>query len=115
MNHTGVTGAGSPRQAARNGETVFIAAYPARRHTGAYPSRLPVLCSPPEGGRRGEGAQSALAPYAQAVSPSTAVPAVFARAVRGLRAARPRPEITVEEVPPPSRLAPYAFALSAIV
>jgi hypothetical protein len=49
------------------------------------------------------------------VSPSTAVPAVFARAVRGLRAARPRPEITVEEVPPPSRLAPYAFALSAIV
>ena len=55
------------------------------------------------------------APYARLVSPSTAVPALFAQAVRGLRAARPRPEITLEEVSPPARLAPYAFALSATV
>lgn len=46
---------------------------------------------------------------------STAVPAIFAHAVRGLRAARPRQEITLEEVGPPARLAPYAFALSATV
>lgn len=46
---------------------------------------------------------------------STAVPAIFAHAVRGLRAARPRQEIRLEEVGPPARLAPYAFALSATV
>jgi hypothetical protein len=49
------------------------------------------------------------------VATSTAVPAIFAHAVRGLRAARPRQEITLEEVGPPARLAPYAFALSATV
>jgi hypothetical protein len=55
------------------------------------------------------------APYARQVSPSTAVPPLFAQAVRGLRAARPRPEITLEEVSPPARLAPYAFAVFATV
>jgi hypothetical protein len=49
------------------------------------------------------------------VAPSTAVPAIFAQAVRGLRSARPRPEITLEEVNPPARLAPYAFAVSAVI
>jgi hypothetical protein len=49
------------------------------------------------------------------VSPSTAVPAIFAHAVRALRSARPRPEIELEEINPPARLAPYAFALSAVV
>lgn len=49
------------------------------------------------------------------MSPSTAVPAAFAQAVRGLRSVRPRPEIILEEVSPPSRLAPYAFAIFATV
>jgi hypothetical protein len=49
------------------------------------------------------------------VSPSTAVPAIFAQAVRGLRSVRPRPEITLEEVSPPAKLAPYAFAIFATV
>jgi len=49
------------------------------------------------------------------VSPSTAVPAIFAQAVRGLRAVRPRPEIILEEVSPPARLAPYAYAVFATV
>jgi hypothetical protein len=49
------------------------------------------------------------------VSPSTGVPAIFAQAVRGLRSVRPRPEITIEEVSPPARLAPYAFAVFATV
>jgi hypothetical protein len=49
------------------------------------------------------------------VSPSTAVPAIFAQAVRGLRAVRPRPEITLEEVSPPRKLAPYSFAIFATV
>jgi hypothetical protein len=49
------------------------------------------------------------------VSPSTAVPAIFAHAVRGLRSARPRPEIELEEIAPPARLAPYAYAVSAMV
>jgi hypothetical protein len=49
------------------------------------------------------------------VAPSTAVPAIFARAVRDLRSVHPRSEIELEEVTPPARLAPYAFALSAAV
>lgn len=49
------------------------------------------------------------------MAPSTAVPAIFADAVRGLLSAQPRPEIMLEEVTPPSRLAPYAFAISATV
>jgi hypothetical protein len=49
------------------------------------------------------------------VSPSTAVPAIFAHAVRGLRSARTRPEIALEEISPPARLAPFAYALSAVV
>ena len=49
------------------------------------------------------------------MSPSTGVPALFAQAVRALRSVRPRPEITLEEVSPPARLAPYAFAMFATV
>ncbi|PZF79042.1 DUF3000 family protein, partial [Jiangella anatolica] len=44
-----------------------------------------------------------------------ALPETFARAVAGLRSAAPRPEILLEEVGAPQRLAPYAFALSATV
>jgi hypothetical protein len=49
------------------------------------------------------------------VVPSTAVPTIFADAVSGLRSSRPRPEIILEEVAAPQRLAPYSFALSATV
>jgi hypothetical protein len=47
-------------------------------------------------------------------SPS-AVPEAFTRAVAALRADSPRPEILIEEIAAPQRLAPYAFALSATV
>jgi hypothetical protein len=43
------------------------------------------------------------------------LPETFARAVAGLKAATPRPEIQLEEVPAPQRLAPYAYAVSAVV
>ena len=66
-------------------------------------------------GRRAVTPRTRPAPYAQAVAPSTAVPAIFAHAVRGLRATTPRPEIEIEEINPPARLAPYAFAVSASV
>jgi hypothetical protein len=46
---------------------------------------------------------------------STVLPETFTRAVGHLRAARPRPEIAVEEVPAPKRLAPFAYAVSAAV
>ena len=49
------------------------------------------------------------------MAPPIALPETFARAVAGLRSARPRPEIVLEEVGAPQRLAPYAFALSATV
>ncbi|GID25953.1 DUF3000 domain-containing protein [Paractinoplanes brasiliensis] len=47
-------------------------------------------------------------------SPS-AVPPAFARAVDALRAPAPRPEILLEEIAAPQRLAPYSFAISATV
>ncbi len=43
------------------------------------------------------------------------VPEPFARALAEVRAARLRPEVVVEEMPAPQRLAPYALALSAEV
>jgi hypothetical protein len=46
---------------------------------------------------------------------STVLPETFTRAVADLRAVRPRAEIAVEEVPPPRRLAPFAYAVSATV
>lgn len=42
-------------------------------------------------------------------------PPVFARAVASLRAPVVRPEIVLEDIPAPQRLAPYAVALSASV
>ncbi|MBL6274651.1 DUF3000 domain-containing protein [Micromonospora fiedleri] len=49
------------------------------------------------------------------MAPPIALPDTFARAVAGLRSATPRPEICLEEIGAPQRLAPYAFALSASV
>lgn len=42
-------------------------------------------------------------------------PEEFRRAVESVRAARLRPEVRVEEIPAPQRLAPYGLALSADV
>ncbi|MEU9741900.1 DUF3000 domain-containing protein [Micromonospora chersina] len=47
------------------------------------------------------------------MAPPIALPETFARAVAGLRSVTCRPEIVLEEVGAPQRLAPYAFALSA--
>jgi hypothetical protein len=49
------------------------------------------------------------------MAPSTAVPVTFSRAVDHLRSVRPRPEIELEEITPPTRLAPYAHAISAAI
>jgi hypothetical protein len=49
------------------------------------------------------------------MAPSTVTPPSFTRAVEELRATTCRPEITLEEIPAPQRLAPYAFALSGTV
>ena len=49
------------------------------------------------------------------MTPPSAAPEAFTRAVAGLRAATPRPEILLEEIAAPQRLAPYGFALSATV
>lgn len=42
-------------------------------------------------------------------------PEIFTRAVAGLKAATPRAEIQLEEVPGPQRLAPYSYAVSGVV
>src|SRR5215212_5989475 len=49
------------------------------------------------------------------MSPTTAAPQAFTRAVAGLRDTRVRDEILLEEIGAPRKLAPYAFALSAAV
>jgi hypothetical protein len=49
------------------------------------------------------------------MAPSTTAPATFMRAVDELRAVTPRAEITLEEVPAPQRLAPFAYAISGTV
>lgn len=49
------------------------------------------------------------------MAPSIVLPETFTRAVDGLRSATPRDEIVLEEVGAPQRLAPYSFALSAVV
>ena len=49
------------------------------------------------------------------MTPTSAAPEAFTRAVAGLRAAVPREEILLEEIDAPRRLAPFGFALSATV
>ena len=49
------------------------------------------------------------------MAPSTILPDAFVRAVEGLRTVSPRPEILLEEMPAPKRLAPYAHAVSGTV
>lgn len=49
------------------------------------------------------------------MAPSTVLPDTFARAVASLLAVTPRPEITLGELPPPHRLAPFAHALRTTV
>lgn len=46
---------------------------------------------------------------------TTALPETFNRAVAALRSTRCRDEIALEELPAPTKLAPYAFALGATV
>ncbi len=46
---------------------------------------------------------------------ATAIPAVFVDAVASLRTVIPRPEITLDEITGPARLAPYSHAIGAEV
>jgi DUF3000 family protein len=49
------------------------------------------------------------------MAPSTTLPLAFTRAVEVLQSIRARPEISVEEIKAPERLAPFAYALSGTV
>jgi len=49
------------------------------------------------------------------MAPSTVLPDTFAHAVATLRAPTPRPEIVLEEMNPPQRLAPFAHAIGGTV
>ncbi len=72
----------------------------------------PGACGTRTGGRPSlpgmAGAQGQLPDGAEA-------PALFTRAVEALRGVRPRPELSLTPMPPPKRLAPYAYALEAAV
>ena len=55
-------------------------------------------------------------PYAHAVTSGTDdVPAEFIRALRSLRTVTVRPEVVLDEVPGPARIAPFSAALTAEV
>jgi len=47
------------------------------------------------------------------VTGTSTAPELFVQAVEALKSLRPRAELTLAEVRPPQRLAPYAFALTA--
>lgn len=47
--------------------------------------------------------------------PETAIPESFSRAVASLTSVTARPEIVLEEAPPPTKLAPYTHALGGTV
>jgi hypothetical protein len=49
------------------------------------------------------------------MAPSTVTPETFTRAVAGLHAVAPRPEIILEESSAPQRLAPFGYSLSGTV
>ncbi|MGC9666546.1 DUF3000 domain-containing protein [Planosporangium sp. 12N6] len=49
------------------------------------------------------------------MAPSTVPPDAFTRAVTRLRGGQHRPEILLEEVPAPKRLAPFGYAMSGTV
>jgi Protein of unknown function (DUF3000) len=49
------------------------------------------------------------------MAPTSVLPDLFARAVDGMLAVTPRPEIVMEELPAPQRLAPYAHAVGGTV
>ncbi|WP_163568381.1 DUF3000 domain-containing protein [Fodinicola feengrottensis] len=51
----------------------------------------------------------------ESAASASKVPDVFAQAVNALCEVKPRAEIALEEIPPPQRLAPYSFAMSASV
>src|SRR2546430_16793806 len=48
------------------------------------------------------------------MAPSTVLPESFARAVAALHAVTPRPEIVLEDLSAPQRLAPYAHAIGGV-
>src|SRR5262249_47276841 len=55
------------------------------------------------------------APSAGAGAADPTAPALFSAAVAALNTVRPRPEIALDTVPPPQRLAPWTHAISAEV
>ena len=49
------------------------------------------------------------------MAPEIAIPELFARAVAKMNEIRTRPEIVLEDAPPPLKLAPYAHAIGGTV
>jgi Protein of unknown function (DUF3000) len=52
-------------------------------------------------------------PPADATAPAASAPEIFKTAVQSLTTTRVRPEVRVEPLRPPQRLAPYSYAVSA--
>lgn len=65
--------------------------------------------------RRGTSGPARSAPTLPLVSDTTHGPVAFQRAVRSLERARPRAEVQLERIPAPQRLAPWSYAIGAVV
>lgn len=132
MNHTGVCGTGSRRQALRNAES-YVASRPACGRVADWELGLmSQIFARAERVTRPAGCAFPAAPLAPPSLPSMAaahehpddgsdgaggegVPDAFRHAVAGLSGVRPRPEVEIEVTTPPRRLAPFSYALEAAV
>src|SRR5690606_37891929 len=123
MNHTGVNGTGCCRAARTRG---LSAGEPGAASEGAGPAVEGVTArsSHVPGGAPLPGVSEDTLRLGSVVSriqggrggvAGPGIPDAFARAVDGVRSAVLRPEVVVEEVPAPTRLAPSALALSGEV
>ncbi|MEU5614168.1 DUF3000 domain-containing protein [Streptomyces sparsogenes] len=66
-------------------------------------------------GHLSNGADGADGPDGADLADGDGTPPAFRHAVAGLCAVRPRPEVELSPTPPPRRLAPFSYALEAVV
>ena len=105
MNHTGNRPGFPPRAATSNGATVLVTGVIRAIVSEGFGAPLPSLTR--------VVLQLPVVTATEAVT--DAEPELFTQAVAALRSLRPRPELHLEEVRAPQRLAPWAFAFTAEV
>ncbi len=73
------------------------------------------MCARRPYSRRACAPNRTIASYSRLVTAMTSVPDLFREAVAALQSVRPRPEVQLETMRPPQRLAPWSYAVSCEV